>query len=324
MAGRRGLCTAALLALGLAACGAEVSPPPRGDVAVAPFVANRGGGAALPDVATSLAVKLGGLGVGGVVAPRRVGEWPADASTAERVALRDRIGARTLVSGSATRARGGITLEARVMDLDSGVALGDPLVERAADDADLLRALDALADGVAQRIANPPPPALAAGSARRKPKAEDRSRKPIEIQADTLDAQTVPGGRRLTFTGQVSAAQGDITLKCDTLQAFYPNGASEPDQLVAKGNIFVTQRDRTATCEEAIFYRAEEKLVCTGSPAELTEECSRAEAEKFTFYLESEKVEMVRPKVHGRECGPVSPQPASPQPASLQPASPQP
>ena len=308
MAGRHGLRAAALFALGLAACGAEVSPPPRGEVAVAPFVANRGTGAALPDVATSLAVKLGGLGVGDVVAPRRVGEWPAEASTAERVALRDRIGARTLVSGSATRARDGITLEARVIDLDSGVALGPPLVERAADDADLLRALDALAAGVAGRILNPPPPQLSATKAR-KAKAEDASRKPIEIQADTLDAQTVPGGRRLTFTGQVSALQGDITLKCDTLQAFYPSGASEPDQLVAKGNIFVTQRDRTATCAEAIFYRAEEKLVCTGSPAELTEECSRAEAEKFTFYLDSEKVEMLRPKVHGRECTPAGTQP---------------
>jgi lipopolysaccharide transport protein LptA len=296
---RRGIASVAGIALLLAACGAVVTPPPRGEVAVAPFVASRGDGEALPDVATSLAVKLGGLGVGGVVAPRRVGEWPGDASTAERVALRDRIGARTLVSGSATRTSAGITLEARVIDLDSGVALGAPLVEKANSDPDLLRALDALAAAVARRIANPPPPQLAEKPRKRR---QGDGRKPVEIQADTLDAQTVPGGRRLTFTGHVSAVQGDITLKCDGLEAFYPSGESEPEQLVAKGNIQVTQRDRTATCAEAIFYREEEKLVCTGSPAELTEECSRAEAEKFTFYLESEKVEMLRPKVHGREC----------------------
>jgi lipopolysaccharide transport protein LptA len=302
MSRRRRLHAAALFALALGSCGAEVSPPPRGDVAVAPFSAERGAGAALPDVATSLAVKLGGLGVGGVVSPRRVGEWPAEASTAERVALRDRIGARTLVSGSAKRGRAGITLEARVIDLDSGVALGPPLVEKATGDSDLLRALDALASSVASRILDPPAPTLGADAAPRKRKPEDPGRKPVEIQADTLDAQTVSGGRRLTFTGQVSAVQGDITLKCDALEAFYPSGESEPDRLVAKGNIRVTQRDRTATCAEAIFYRAEEKLVCTGSPAELTEECSRAEAEKFTFYLESEKVEMLRPKVHGRDC----------------------
>jgi lipopolysaccharide transport protein LptA len=320
---RSGLRAVALLALGLGACGADTSPPPRGDVAVAPFSAERSGGAALPDVATSLAVKLGGLGVGGVVAPRRVGDWPSNASTAERVALRDRIGARTLVSGSATRSKNGITLQARVLDLDSGVALGDPLVERAENDADLLRALDALADGVARRILDPPPPKLASNKPR-KSKSDDPTRKPIEIQADTLDAQTVTGGRQLTFTGHVSATQGDIALRCDSLQAFYPTGASEPDQLIAKGSIHVTQRDRTAICTDAVFYRQDEKLVCTGSPAELTEECSRAEAEKFTFYLDSEKVEMLRPKVQGRECaeGQAPETAASPAPVQAAPETP--
>jgi lipopolysaccharide transport protein LptA len=298
-----------LFALLLGSCGAEVSPPPRGEVAVAPFVASRGKGAALPDVATSLAVKLAGLGVGGVVPPRTVGDWPADASTSERVALRDRIGARTLVNGSASRVRGAISLEARVIDLDSGVALGPTLVERAANDADLLRALDALASSVASRILDPPAPTLDEGRGKPRMKQPAEGRKPIEIQADTLDARTVSGGRRLTFTGQVSAVQGDITLKCDALEAFYPTGASEPDELVAKGNIHVTQRDRTATCSEAIFYRTEDKLICTGSPAELIEECSRAEAEKFTFFLESEKVEMLRPKVHGRDCAEQGAQP---------------
>jgi lipopolysaccharide transport protein LptA len=302
MARRRGPHCAALLALLLGSCGAEVSPPPRGEVAVAPFVADRGAGDALPDVATSLAVKLGGFGVGGVVAPRAVGVWPKDASTAERVALRDRVGARTLVTGSAKRIGRAVALEANVMDLDSGVALGPGLTERAASDAELLAALDSLASRVAALILDPPAPTLDASRDKPRKRRSDDGSKPIEIQADTLDAQAVEGGRRLTFTGNVSAVQGDITLKCDELEAFYPTGARDPEQLLARGNIRVTQRERTATCAEAIFYREQEKLVCTGDPAELTEECSRAEAEKFTFFLESEKVEMLRPKVHGREC----------------------
>jgi len=299
---RRALQAAALFALVLGSCGAEVSPPPRGEVGVAPFAADRGKGAALPDVATALAAKLGGLGVGVVVPPRAVGDWPAEAATAERVALRDRIGARTLVIGAATRVGVGVALRAEVLDLDSGVALGPALVEKAANDGDLTRAVGALAEQVAFRILEPAPVIAADAPKRKKPKVGPDGREPIEIQADTLDAQTVTGGRLLTFTGHVSAVQGDITLACDGLQAFYPTGASEPDLLTAKGNIRVTQRDRTATCAEAIFYRVEDKLVCTGNPAELTEECSRAEAEKFTFHLGAEKVEMVRPKVHGRDC----------------------
>lgn len=318
MRSRRARHAAALFALLLGSCGAEVSPPPRGEVGVAAFLANRGEGAAIPDVATSLAAKLGGLGVGSVLPPREVGDWPATPSTAQRIGLRDRTGARTLITGEATRVGAALALDARVIDLDSGVALGPPLVERAASDADLQRALDALAQKVASRLLEPPPASLAAEPAkpRKGKRKSDPKRDPIEIQADTLDAQTVSGGRRLTFTGHVSAVQGEVTLACDGLEAFYPTGASEPDQLVAKGNIRVTQRDRTATCTEAIFYRNEDKLVCTGAPAELTEECSRAEAEKFTFYLETEKVEMVRPKVHGRECAATSAAPAAaPSPA---------
>lgn len=302
MGRRRALHAAALFALVLGSCGAEAPAPVRGDVAVAPFDADRGKGAALPDVATSLAAKLGGLAVGAIVPPRAVGDWPAEATTTERVALRDRVGARTLVTGSAKRTGVAIALRAEVLDLDSGVALGAPLTEQAANDGDLTRAVGALAQQVADRLLEPAPALATEAPKRKKPKADAEGRDPIEIQADTLDAQTVPGGRQLTFTGHVSAVQGDITLACDDLQAFYPTGASEPDKLVAKGNIRVTQRDRTAICSEAIFYRAEDKLVCTGSPAELTEECSRAEAEKFTFHLDSEKVEMVRPKVQGRDC----------------------
>ncbi len=312
---RRAFHAAALFALLLGSCGAEVAAPPRGEVGVAAFAANRADGAAIPDVATSLAAKLGALGVGSVLPPRAIGAWPATPSTAARIALRDRTGARTLVTGGATRVGQALALDARVIDLDSGVPLGPPLIENAANDADLQRALDALAQQVARRILEPPPTTLAADPAKKPRKskpATDVAREPIEIQADTLDAQAVSGGRRLTFTGHVSAMQGEITLACDGLEAFYPTGASEPDQLVAKGNIRVTQRDRTATCSEAIFYRSEDKLVCTGNPAELTEECSRAEAEKFTFYLETEKVEMVRPKVHGRECAATS---ALPSPA---------
>ena len=100
----------------------------------------------------------------------------------------------------------------------------------------------------------------------------------------------------------MNAVQGEVALQCDGLEAFYPSGASEPDQLTAKGNVRVKQRDRSARCDEAIFYRSEDKLVCIGDPAELTEECNRAEAVKITFYLESEKVEMVRGKVLARDC----------------------
>jgi len=299
---RRAFHALALCALLLGSCGAEVVPAPRGEVGVAQFTVN-GGATSVPDVATSIAQRLAGLGVGTVVPPATVGPVGAEASTAERVELGDRTGARTLVVGSVTRDGEQLALDARVLDLDSGEPLGPPLVEQAKDAADVSRALDALAQQIAARILAPPAPAKE--TRKRKPKpADDGPREPIEIEADTLDAQTVTGGRRLKFAGNVNAVQGEVSLQCDGLEAFYPSGASEPDQLIAKGNVHVKQRDRTASCDEAIFYRSEDKLVCTGAPAELTEACNRAEAQRITFYLESEKVEMVRGKVLGRDCEP--------------------
>ncbi len=305
---QRALRCVALFALLLGSCGAEVAPAARGEVGVAPFAVNAGDGETLPDVANPLALKLGGLGVGAVVPPATVGATATPPSSAERAALRERTGARTLVVGSATRIGEQLSLDARVLDLDSGLELGTPLVERASGEADLPRAVDALAARVASRILEPPPasPAPDPDKKKRKKRRVGEPREPIEIQADTLDAQTVAGGRRLRFSGHVNAVQGEISLQCEGLEAFYPTGASEPDKLIAKGGIRVKQRDRTATCDEAIFYRSEDKLVCTGKPAELTEECNRAEAERITFYLESEKVEMVRGKVLGRDCSDAS------------------
>lgn len=295
--------------LASSACSAETAPSPRGDVGVAPFAANSAEGAALPDVASMLAAKLATLGAGEVVPPSEIGPEATSAPTpAERADLKTRTGARALVLGSATRVGEALSLDARVLDLATGFEIGLPLVEQASGDEDLARAIDALAARIASRLKEPPPAAQAPpGSGPKKKRAPGEPREPIEIQGDQLDAESIAGGRRLSFVGNVGAEQGEIRLRCDRLEAFYPTGASQPERIIARGSVRVQQGERTASCTEAIFYRAEDRIVCTGSPAELTERCSRAEAEKITFYLESEKLEMVRGKVLGRECAEAAP-----------------
>ncbi|MBM4382737.1 MAG: hypothetical protein FJ091_05145 [Deltaproteobacteria bacterium] len=303
MSSRRALHRVALVALLLGSCGAEAPPQQRGDVGVAPFVSMGASSEGAPDIATAVAQRLGGQGIGAIVPPNAIGEYPEKPSTAERVALRDRTGVRTLVTGSVTPMGEALAIDARVLDLDSGETLGEPLAEKAANEADLPRALDALAQGVAARLAAPVAP-KPSEKPRRRNQGGDELREPIEMQGDTLDVQSVPGGRKLSFTGHVNAVQGDITLQCDELEAMTKGDTSQPEQVLARGNVVVKQRDRTAKCDEAIFYRTEDKLVCTGSPAELTEECNRAEAQRITFFLEREKVEMSgNSKVFGRDCG---------------------
>jgi len=187
--------------------------------------------------------------------------------------------------------------------------MGPPLVEQAASADDLARAIDALAQRVAARLKDPaaaPAPAAAAseggGGAAKKP------REPIEINADQLEARTVEGGRQLIFVGHVKAVQGEIALSCDHLEAFYPTGKSDPDKITALGNISVKERDRTATCDDAVFYRAEDRIVCNGKPAQLTQECDRVTGNRITFQVDTEKLEVEgNSRVEVRPCAQSAP-----------------
>lgn len=293
------LAVAALLAC--SACRAETVSQVKGDVGVAPFAQAAGEGAPLPDVAAQLAAKLETLDVGKIIPPAAIGPEASTLPTpVERAALQTRTGARTLVLGTATRVGQALSLDARLIDLGSGGEIGLPLVEQASADADVPRAIDALAARIATRLKEPPPASMAEAG---KPAGKKHGpREPIEIQGDQLDAETVTGGRRLAFVGNVTATQGEVHVRCDRLEAFYPTGASQPDRVTGRGNVHVEQRDRTATCDEAIFYRLEDRIVCVGKPAELTEKCNRAQADQITFHTDTERLEMVHGKVLAREC----------------------
>jgi lipopolysaccharide export system protein LptA len=75
-----------------------------------------------------------------------------------------------------------------------------------------------------------------------------------------------------TFSGNVKVVQGDTTMRCRTLVVYYdqkqdggtkaqpmpaaqpgPGGASQITRLEAKGNVVVTQKDQTATGDNAVF-----------------------------------------------------------------------
>jgi lipopolysaccharide export system protein LptA len=83
----------------------------------------------------------------------------------------------------------------------------------------------------------------------------------------------------------------------------------------------VRERDRTATCDDAIFYRAEDRIVCNGKPAQLTQACDRVTGDKITFQIDSEKLEVEgNSKVEVRPCNP----PTGTPPASGAPPAPAP
>ena len=304
------------IALGLAlACLAAPELARAEGVGVAPFEVVPSGQAA-PELGAHVAQRLATRGVGRVAGPSELGA-PAhfEASADEVRGWAHAANVDTIVVGRTTRVGSGLSIHAKLLDGDTGAAIGAPVVEEVARPEDLGRTIDRLTGSLVERLAKRPHAVSAATPAGAKPESKERAGatfergKPLSIQSDQLDSQLEKDGRRhLVFTGHVRAVQGELSLVADGLEAFSPAGASEPDRLVARGHVTIKQGERTARCAEAVFFRSEERLVCTGELAEIEQACDRVRGPKITFHLGSERLEVeggadvqIRPDVPG--CG---------------------
>ncbi len=116
-----------------------------------------------------------------------------------------------------------------------------------------------------------------------------RSDQPLAISSDEMEVFQNDGSRRFVFLRNVRVTRDDVTLESDRLVAFYPAGASQPHRLVATGSVVVTQRERRATCDEAIYHRSPERVVCRGS-AELRDGCNRVRGSEIEIDLVGERM----------------------------------
>ncbi|MFQ5785701.1 MAG: lipopolysaccharide transport periplasmic protein LptA [Alphaproteobacteria bacterium] len=77
---------------------------------------------------------------------------------------------------------------------------------------------------------------------------------PIEISADSLEVQK--NSKVATFSGNVDAVQGDLTIKADQLIVHYRNnetGAKSVSRIEAKGNVFLSSPDQTAQGDHGVY-----------------------------------------------------------------------
>ncbi|MCZ6784058.1 MAG: hypothetical protein O7G30_12200 [Proteobacteria bacterium] len=119
-----------------------------------------------------------------------------------------------------------------------------------------------------------------------------RRDEPISIRSDELEVIQVKDSRRLIFTHNVVVTQADVTLETDKLEAFYPDGSSQPERLEASGRVRVRQGRRRAFCDTAIYEREAQIVLCSGH-AELVQGCDRVRGDEIRFDLEGERVVVV-------------------------------
>ena len=303
------------IALALALAGLAPPGSARADgVGVAPFEVVPSGQAA-PELGAYVSQRLATRGVGRVAGPSELGA-PAhfEASPEEVRAWARAADVDAIVVGRTTRVGSGLSVHAKLLDGTTGTAIGGPVVEEAARPEELGRTIDRLTGSLVDRLAKRPS-AVSAAAPGAKPEPKERAGatfdrgKPLSIQSDQLESQLEKDGRRhLVFTGHVHAVQGELSLVADDLEAFSAAGVSEPERLTAQGHVTIKQGDRVAHCAEAVFFRSEERVVCTGQLAEIEQGCDRVRGPKIVFHLGSERLEVeggadvqIRPDVPG--CG---------------------
>jgi lipopolysaccharide export system protein LptA len=104
------------------------------------------------------------------------------------------------------------------------------------------------------------------------------SKEPIEIVSDRMDAFNEK--KLVIFAGHAVATQGDKQIKADKLLLYYKKdggkkekvgdkaveGAGDLDKIEAKGHVIVTQKQRIATGDEAVYLHDSGQIIMTGNP----------------------------------------------------------
>ncbi len=256
-----------------------------------------------PDVASLLADRLASRGLGRVVGPAALGA-PAtvEASPDQLRAWATHASVGGLVLGRMTRIGTRLSIDARLVSGASGAALGN-FVAEVAHPEDLAAAVDRLAGEIVDKASATlatPSSAAARGGERKKDAASPggqeaslgltiRKDAPLNIHSGELEATQEGKGRHFVFTSDVKVTQGDLSLSADRLDAFYPDGASQPNRLVAKGHVVVTQQDKRASCDEATFLNQEQRVVCRGN-AEMSQGQDRVRGQEIEIHLDSNKM----------------------------------
>ena len=287
-----------------AACSGRPPPPagesPRVAIGVAAFEASGPAGAPGPDVARLLADRIGTRGAHAVVSPGEQGALHnAEPTPAQIQAWAAAAGVSTIAVGRATWIGGRQSIDVRLRTGDSGGLLGTYAAE-ASTPEELASGMDRLAGEIVDATVawlrgEPGEPAAGAPRPPRDPKDNPfgiggfDSDQPLSIQADELEATQTGGSRRLVFKKGVRVSQADLTLESARLEAFYPEKASQPERLVASGGVRVVQGTREARCDQATYYRSEERMLCEGN-AELRDGEDRVAGSVIEFDLAAERV----------------------------------
>ena len=87
---------------------------------------------------------------------------------------------------------------------------------------------------------------------------------PIYITSDWMEVDQKKN--TITYKGRVVTVQADMTMRSETLIAYFEPEMKQMKQIVAEGKVNATQGERVATGEKAVFDDTAKTVTLTGNP----------------------------------------------------------
>jgi len=135
----------------------------------------------------------------------------------------------------------------------------------------------------------------------------DRLNQPIQIKSNELSTDNA--SRTATFTGKVSARQGDVTIYCDRLVIYYSEKGKEVDKVESFGNVRIVQGNRVGQAGHAIYESQAGKIILDDNPKVYQGE-DEVSGKVITYYLDTQRSEVtggagavIHPKGKGKDGG---------------------
>jgi lipopolysaccharide export system protein LptA len=127
-----------------------------------------------------------------------------------------------------------------------------------------------------------------------------KSREPIEIVSDRMDAFNEK--KLVIFSGNAVATQGDKMMKSDQLLLYYKKetgkkdkvgakeieGTGDLERIEAKGHVIVTQKERIALGDEAVYLQDSGQIIMTGN-ASLREGKNLITGDKVIVFVDEDR-----------------------------------
>jgi lipopolysaccharide export system protein LptA len=115
---------------------------------------------------------------------------------------------------------------------------------------------------------------------------EFNKKDPIYITADWMEVDQKKNS--IMYKGRVVTIQNDMTMRSETLTAYYDPEMKQLKQIVAEGKVNATQGNRVATGDKAIFDDQAKTVTLTGSPV-MRQGNSQVSGVKVIYYIEQDR-----------------------------------